>query len=338
MAVAHTQNVDIIPLVHQIAQEIPRLVDAKKAADLKVYPATFNNCSEVGHDCERYLVYRRTESDKQKLPDVGLRYAADEGDLHHVSMRRMMEDLGFKLGEIEATFTWKEMHLRGRIDGTLVGDRNGHFPKAIPFDFKSVSTHIFKSINTPEDIWKNKWTRKYIAQMTAYCLMLGKEAGLFIIKNRDSGRYKSVPVVLDLDFAEAMLKKIERVNGHVAAKTLPDRIEYSEDTCDHCPFFDVCLPETSHKGMRFLTEDELVSKFNQLSTLEGPAKEYEALKKELTEFIKIMCHDKEKGEQFVIGDKFGVKANWQVKNISAKNAYTQEFWMTKIMPLEKMRV
>ncbi len=321
-------------LAAHLAREIPQRVDDAKRANLRVWPANFNNASEVGHDCERYLVYRRTQSDQQRLPDVGLQYAADEGHLHHINMRRTLEDLGYTLGDVEVSFTWKEKQMRGRIDGIITGDRAGRFPLSLPFDFKSVSTHLFGRINTLANLAEGRWTRKYLAQMTAYCLMTEREAGLFILKNRDNGRYKAIPMALDYDFAEDLLQKVERINVHVAARSLPDRIPYDDDHCGSCSFRDTCLPDVDSEAWEFDFDDVgLAAHLDRLAQLKPLSKEY----KEINEHVRLKlerCHrDKGRTRTLVVGGRWKVLTEYSIRNERMRMGGLREVFSVDIGPI-----
>jgi len=102
------------------------------------------------------------------------------------------------------------------------------------------------------------WLRKYLAQVTLYSLLKGSEKSLLLCLNKSTGELAQVDVPLDYDYAEEILRRAERVNAHVDAGTLPERIPFDDSVCPRCPFYALCLP--SHIGrapIAFLEDDEV---------------------------------------------------------------------------------
>src|SRR5437867_568445 len=67
-----------------------------------------------------------------------------------------------------------------------------------------------------------------------------------------------VTVKLDYDYAESLLRRAERINAHVEAGTLPERIPFNEEVCPRCPFYALCLPDFEGKDPIAFLEDETV--------------------------------------------------------------------------------
>lgn len=337
---AQLQTIDAYQLARSLSENILQRVDDLKQSKIQVRPCHSNQCSDIGHDCERYLTYRRTRWQEQTLPPVDLQYIFDEGHQQEIQIRRTLEDAGYIITQDGQSFTWKEYNITGTIDGKIAGDRQGYFPVAIPYDAKSMSPHVFQSINTVEDFKKYPWTRKYTAQLVMYMLLTGTEAGIFVLKNKSTGKLKLIPIPLDLELGEEMLQRAERVNAHVKAGTLPDPIEYKEDVCGKCAFFHICNPDVEFKGAHFESDEEALMKVTRLFELEETAKEYESLKKEITEAYKSRFQDTQNGEKFILNGEYAITGKFIVKNIPEKPATPatqQTSWMAKIMPVKQLK-
>ena len=328
-------------LAERLSNDIIRDVDAAKQGKLQIRPCYSNQCSDIGHDCERYLTYRRTRWQEQTLPPVDLQYIFDEGHQQEIQIRRTLEDAGYIITQDGQSFTWKEFNITGTIDGKIAGDRSGMFPTPIPYDAKSMSPHVFQSIKSVDDFRKYPWTRKYVAQLVMYMILTGADAGLFVLKNKSTGRLKIIPLPLDFQLGEEMIQRAERVNAHVKAGTLPDPIEYKEDVCGKCSFFHICNPNVEFKGAHFESDEEALMKVTRLFELEETAKEYETLKKEITEAYKSRFQDTQNGEKFILSGEYAITGKWVVKNIPQKPATPatqQAYWLTKIMPVQKLSI
>ena len=319
-----------------LTKAIPEKIDEIMSKDLQAWPARWNNCSEAGHDCERYLVYRRTHGTFQSPMPLNVKYIVEEGKHQEVRVHQAMQDAGFDIANTNTRYEWPELQLSGKIDGTIEAYRGERINPAIPFDTKSMAPHIYQSINTIEDFNKYPWTKKYIAQLLTYLLMRNVEDGIFVLKNKSNGRIKCVHIPLDYEYAEGILQRLERVNKHVEAKTLPDRIDYAEDICGMCSFSHICMPEEQLKGAHIEASPELIAMFDERERLKSYEKAYKELDKEIKEKYKLRIPDESKktGEKYIIGGKYELVAKWTEKKIPAKEAGKQEFWTLKIKSVD----
>lgn len=320
-----------------LSVSIPQAVRELKEKSIQVQPVHSNRCHEIGDDCERRLVYRRTNWQDALKPPVELQFIFDEGAIQEREVRRTLEDAGFVLNGDGSSYSWKEYQISGSIDGKIIGDRHGIFPVAIPYDAKSMSPYVYEQINSKEDFKKYPWTRKYTSQLVMYMLLMGAEAGVFVLKNKSSGQLKVIPIELDLELGEELLQRAERINKHVVEGTFPERIEYSDDVCGKCQFVHLCNPDVDYKGVHFENDEEALLKIDRMKELEESAKEYESLKKEIVDGYKTRMTDKN-GEKFVVGGKYAITGKWITKEMPPKEASIQEYWMTKIIPVDKLKV
>jgi len=297
-------------------------IEELKRSRIKQWPVRSNRASDLGHECLRYLVLQRTRWQEKKLHDVRLQSIFDEGNLHESAVIRDLMDAGIQVIEPQRGYEWREYQITGHIDAKIV--ING---KVVPLEIKSASPFIFQALNNIQDLYHGKYhyLRKYPAQMTIYLLMDNKEEGLFLFKNKVTGELKEIPMPLDYDLGEKLLKKAEAINEHVANETLPDYIPYDEEICGECPFQHVCLPEIKRDALEIETDPELEEKLKRYFELKPLKSEYDKLDKE----IKIKFKEQEK---VVIG-------NWLVtgKWVERKGftVETSQYWKTNFKRLEE---
>jgi CRISPR/Cas system-associated exonuclease Cas4 (RecB family) len=269
---------------------------------IQVYPQHKNRASSAGHPCERHLVYCRLNSGEKLKHDVGLELIFREGNHQEKSFIRDFMAAGIFIEESQRSFEWPEFELTGKIDGTL---RDGD--KKYPVEFKSMSPANFDKLNNSEDL-KNSFTyyvKGYYDQIQLYLLMNNCDEGIIFLKNKVTGRIKQINIALDYTYSEAILKKLERVNASVKAKTYPERVE-DRKPCQSCSFRHICLPDEAAASLVIEDSVELLDTLEQREKLKAAAKQFE----ELDEKAKSMCKVKEDGAYLVGGD-FQVKVKTQ---------------------------
>ena len=309
---------------------IPQLLDAATAKRIKSWPHPNNRASEAGHPCVRFLVLSRTDQDKKVLHDVGLQRIFDEGNLQEDAVMRALADAGLRVVEQQRPFEWPKFKLTGRIDGVIA--LNGNY---IPLEIKSSSPNVFpdNKETAPEDMVRSRypWVRKYPAQILLYMLMSGQDAGVMLFKNKTNGETCQKEFHLtttNLEYAESVLKKLEAVNDHVAAGTLP-ALERCDD-CKGCGFAKtVCFPGQDYgPGIDILSDPELEAKLERRAEVKPFADEYEVLDKEVKESLK--------GRNAVIGNWIIESKECQRKGVDLpadiKKLYEKitSYWRTTI--------
>lgn len=297
---------------------IEKVIDKKKE-QIKQYPVNSNRASEIGHPCERYLVFMRTRWQEKTLHDVNLQFIFDEGRIHEEAVLQILRESGFQIIEQQRSFAWKDYTITGHIDAKVILEG-----KAIPLEIKSSSPYVFDAINSVDDLLNGKYDylRKYPAQLTLYMLMDNKDEAIFVFKNKVTGMLKEIPMKLDYEYGESLIKKVERVNECVKTGSVPPCIEYDDWTCGKCGFLHICLPEIKRDALEFKDDPEIEGKIKRKDELKLVVSEYDSLDKEIKEFFK-------EKEKCVVGE-YLITGRWVEKNMSAKEAYVQKYWQTKI--------
>lgn len=281
---------------------IIRVVDEYLEKKIKISPHPLNRASEAGHPCQRFLVLSRTKNHLRSLPDISLQRVFEEGSLHETAVLRMLQDAGLKIQEQQRSFEWKAYELSGNIDAMIVNDDGNK----IPLEIKSASPNAFLSVKKlgPLDLLKSKysWQRKYPAQLILYMLMSNSENGILLFKNKVTGELYQMDFSLNdetLQYAEEIIRKLERVNEMVRAGKEPEPIRCEE--CKGCPFEKTaCFPGADYgDGYDFMEEPALLEKLDRWKELKEAADEYSALDKEIKDMLK--------GKNAIIGGKWLVE-------------------------------
>ena len=265
--------------------DIVVVVDEMMRKRITVHPCHSNRCSSIGDDCERRLVYERTHWREKKKHDVGLEYIFEVGNLLEKPVMDMLHAAGFNTIRQQEPFEYQsggELLCTGHIDAILM-DRAGVQYVA---EVKSMSPHVWDSVNNESDMRKYPWTRKYPPQLHMYMLGLEIPRAAWILVNKSTGRIKQIGTELDYDICESILARCKRINRHVEAGTLPAQLEPTPeyaDICTDCPFFHICAPAVNHGGLKLVVDESLASEIDEMQSLEASAKRYSTLKESLKE-------------------------------------------------------
>ena len=298
-----------------------------KGKKIKQWPVRSNRASDMGHECLRYLVLNRTRWQEKSPHDARLQMIFDLGHVFEDVVMGDLREAGFRVLEQQRPFSWDKYQITGSIDGKLL--ING---VAVPFEVKSSSPYVFKTIETIEDMKHHKYhyMRKYISQLTLYLLMGNQERGVFLFVNKSLGEIKDIWLDLDYALGEQLLQKAEAINQHIAKGTLPEPMEYNEDICGSCPYAHICMPDRIGKEVEVTDDTELIGLLDRYAVLKPMAKEY----KETDDRIKTLVEGREK---ILAGDWF-IEGKWReatTYDIPAeiKQAYkgTIKYWLKKIM-------
>jgi CRISPR/Cas system-associated exonuclease Cas4 (RecB family) len=292
--------------------DLPASVKQYLVDNFERYKVYSNRASLLGHPCERFLTYKRTRWQEEARPDDGLLSVFAEGAIHEDAVIRLLGSTGYRIIAQQTAFEWPEHQISGRIDGQLiVGDGRG---EGIPIDVKSMSPYSWNEIrdHDPTSVrdHQHHYVRGYYDQMVLYEIMGNKEQGILIFKNKVTGLLKQVEIALDYARAEELVQKADRVNAHVAAGTLPDRIPYEQDICGRCSFFHICLPdEALSAGLSLVDDPELEGKIRRRAELEDAHKEYERIDKDV----------KKQVEAAMLEDGEGVVGNDWLVRVTTRN-------------------
>ncbi len=312
----------VTPAAATASSSLPDIVAAvyeAKRRSIRLYPQRTNRASECGHPCERYLVLARTRWQERVLHGPELELIFEGGRMIEEMALAQLREAGFEVTEQQRAFEWPALQLTGHLDCILrVGG------EAYPVEIKGLSHYTWQSVNSVEDMLRSTqvWMRRYPAQLTMYLLNSGRERGLFYLVSKQTYAPKVIWVDLDYDYAESICQKLERVNAHVAAGTLPDPVE-DYTCCQDCGFLHICLPEVKGQALEISDEPRLIELLERREALAPAKAEYEAVDKELKKLI-------EGREKLVAGDWL-ITGRWV-----ERKGYTvpdSRYWLPKIVKL-----
>lgn len=314
----------MIPIANKVIEH--------KQQQQRVYPCRSNRASSLGHPCERYLVYQRTQWEKAQIPSVVREFIFDGGrNIEQLAIREL-QDAGFTVTQQGRDFEMKEQGISGHIDGYI--SLNGS--DSYPIEIKGISPFEFDKLNTSEDMLRSKkhYIRAYPAQLQLYLLMANKEEGLFYIKNKLTFMPKEIWMKLDMGFAESLLLKAETINVHIKNGTLPDRID-ELTICQDCAFRHICLPPLDFgPGVEIVDSKELEEMLDKREELKSAHQEYEEIDERIKE--KVEGHEKLMVGDWIITGKYIERTNYKVpKDIKEQYAEKSQYWKSTITKMTK---
>ncbi len=256
---------------------IPSIVKEYLQKERKSWAPNCNYASSAGHPCVRNLVYQRLNWQEKLLPPAERLLIFREGNMHEEAILRLLGDAGLTVVEQQRPFEWKQLNVRGKIDGRIKG--NG---RLIPLEVKSCNQFDFEAINSVEDLRNSAkfWVRGYYDQFQLYLFMSNEPDGILLFKNKQSGALKQFVIPIDYEYAEKIAKKMELVNKHVADETYPDRIT-DKSVCQYCDFRHICLPDEASESINIVEDQELLELLDAREKLRAQAKDYEAIDKKI---------------------------------------------------------
>jgi len=264
-----------------------------------VRPCHVNNASSAGHPCERFLVYCRLNWKDKALPNLGLQYIFEEGNIHEQAVLRLLSQVGFIVIESQRSCDWPDLEVTGHIDGEIQLDGD-----LLPLEIKTSNQFTWEKLNTQEDLKASDkiWVKRWYGQLQMYLWMMSKPKGVLLLKNKQTGQLKQIDIEIDMDYSDALVKKLQSVNAHIKAKTYPQRIT-DRSACQGCDFRHICLPDEDSEQIQLTDDPDLLDLLEQREQLKDQAKEYEQIDKRLKEYY----WKQSAPGTYLVGGKFQVK-------------------------------
>lgn len=248
------------------------------------YPSDLSSCA-------RQMVYNRIFWEKRPPTNIYLEELFDAGEEIESRVKKHLVNRGFELVASDkpmgSSSRMEKFGISGRLDTVMKWDG-----KYVLIEIKSMNSNRWNSLRTDhngivsiEEFEKNHLLRKYLRQIQIYLYAFEIETGLFILDDCQN-HWKYLPVYLDYDFVESILKNVETANRHIgtwisgAEGTLPDRIEYGEE-CQKCPFAGICMPGMVNEGSDIVDSPELEDKIRRHEELKPAAAECTSIWKEI---------------------------------------------------------
>ena len=250
-------------------------------------------------DCDKQIVYGVLNWEDRPLHGEELQARFDEGKRQEHNIVIELQQIGF-----EVILSQQPVVVKGRNGITLATGKIDGFIKykgrKFPLEIKSMNPNVFGRIEKAEDFSKKAYLRKYTRQLQMYMFGNNEEMGLFIVTDC-LGHWKLLPLFLDYGECELILQRLEKNHAHIQAKTYPDRIPYSSEMCDKCPFALICLPDIKNEGFEMVDDEQL----RFLLDVRAETKEAHNRYEEADEEAKVMA--KKVGKDFILGTDWKIE-------------------------------
>lgn len=250
-------------------------------------PAARNQASAIGWPCPsgpRYLVLLRTVQPDPTSPE--LQAIFEEGDAQEEVVAHQLVNDGWALIESEQpNKVWADLQISGRIDreGTIpkgVAEALGIDPRTrFVVEIKSMSPYSWEeAVSIPAMLSARKpWLRGYAGQLLMYLWLEARPSGIFVLKNKQSGQIRYLPMHMDewIDLATNLTETCKQANSHIALGTLPDVTGYDNEVCSRCRVRSACMPGEVGIGADVILNDDMGDALRRRAETELAHKEYE---------------------------------------------------------------
>lgn len=249
------------------------------------WPARTNTAGQLGWPCARKMFYKRTAHQEGRPFGPNAIARMDAGNVWEGATNRRLQDLGFDVEETQVLLDWPEYQIAGKLDGKVKDRSNGK--RGIPFETKSLAHYGFEKLDSVEDMLNSKtiFYQMYPHQLNLYLLLSDNPSGLFVLRDRESGALKPIPMAVDFELGQQCLDRAEAVNEAIVSQTPPPHVEWC-DWCEACDFLTHCRhPEFRAKPVDVIDDEETLAMLLEREELAAARKRYNeidrALKKKL---------------------------------------------------------
>lgn len=240
-----------------------------------------NRASEIGapNECLRKLVYARTHWDQRRQPDDTLMGIFQTGnEVEEIVVRNLVNigrHDGFRLIETQKTLEYPEYEIVGHCDGLIEVDNE----IVAGIEIKSVGQR-FVALKDVESLLSWDISAKWYGQAQIYMMLSGvKLWALLLVQKNNLYNTRTIWIELDEEFADKILDRAKKINEHIEAGTLPDKIN-DPRKCDTCQFAHICMPDldTTGKSVAILDED-IAAALDRMDELSSAKSEYDKCEK-----------------------------------------------------------
>jgi hypothetical protein len=227
-----------------------------------------NWMSQAGTECVRRLFYERTaQSHKEPFPEEALARMR-EGKRHEQATIQDLMALGYEWIGGQGYVYLNDIQLSGKREGYL--KRGKH---KILTEIKSMDSFSWGKYRTVDDLLNSKWYRGYPYQLNSYMVADDQERGLFVLRNKGSGRMRFLPMPRSVELWRDTKTRLTACNKAVDKGKAPERIDGNgrDQMCMDCPFRTHCGPDilSDSPGVALLAEgyEEAERKLERLIAL-----------------------------------------------------------------------
>jgi len=258
--------------------------------------------SSLGHPCIRKLVLDRTKGDTAKSFDDYTLGIFREGNRHENDVKMVLTELDFDVFGSQSSFPPNDYNLTGHVD-ILYSEMEDGEEVTCGVEVKSVNPYHFNQINCAEDLLTvAHWLRTWFVQPQVYMFLADVKSWLIILKNRNTGEWKLLPIVPDDEILEAELDKAVAIEKHVKAQTLPPTI-INVKVCRMCDYYkQSCFPAEEHPIAEVISDEHVAGLAALVVEHKQAKKLHDKSWKEFREFLVEWVGDGELPSGLIVGD------------------------------------
>ena len=287
-------------------------------------PAARNQSSAIGWPCPsgpRYLTLLRTVQPEPTSPE--LQAIFEEGDAQETVVAAQLIRDGWSLIESEnPNKVWPDLQISGRIDReatipTVVADALGLDPRTRYIaEIKSMAGPSFDKSTSIEAMMtaRQPWLRGYGAQLTMYLWLEERAAGIFVLKSKQTGALRFLPMHMDdwVGLAANLVELARAANAHIAAGTLPEVTGYEDAVCSRCRVRSACLPGEQGIGANVILNDDMADLLLRREELSPLAKEYDGIDAQIKSSVKAIAKDQSCSGVYHPNNDMWICADWLI--------------------------
>ncbi|HTD74543.1 MAG TPA: hypothetical protein VK652_13525 [Steroidobacteraceae bacterium] len=194
--------------------------------------------SELGHECHRYLWYKFRWAFTEPPKQGRMLRLFETGDREELRMLEELRAIGCKVSGEQERVTACQGHVRGKIDGKVVG-----IPEA------PVTQHVVETKTHKAESWRavvkhgvQKSKPAHYVQMQIYMHLLDLPRALYMAHNKDTDELHIQRIEHDTVFCMQLLAGAERI---IAAHSPPSKLHENPESkaafhCTYCPAKALC--------------------------------------------------------------------------------------------------
>jgi len=269
--------------------DIRNRVMAAKATKAVVTPQQALRASGF-HPCDRHMYYQVANWQDCAPVTPETQCLFDWGKLVERAVIDDLQEAGYEIDRQQLAMAVKVKGgtITGHLDGMIRGP--GLPEGGCPLEIKGY-TFVGQRVAHWRDFlpMPQPWLSAVPCQMQIYLLQANADVGVLCLQDKKSAQINPLPVELDYDYAESLLKRAEEIYQYISAEIPPDRISYQERLCADCRFAHICQPLQQYEpGIDAILDErleELAATYWGTATL---AKDHERAAHELKSFAKAL--------------------------------------------------
>lgn len=308
------------------------------ATTIETWPWKSFRSSGMGHPCDRYITWSFTRWKEAAPHGFVLESIFQLGRALQPIAEQRLVDMGFRFHREPykaEQYRIGKATISAKPDVLITGYQGAHYNPPIVGDIKGVQAWAWGHYHDIHDFWAaDNWiVRGYATQVNLQMLLMDLPVGVLFLFSKGHGLIKPVPFELDYAAAEAVLQRVERLQGEVEAQRDPPPIEYDDGICGRCGFLALCYPPRDMGAGAVVVQDEqLIEDLGRRAILKETASEYSALQKSVNARLKQFGDF----EMLLAGEWVVVRKEVTVKGYSVPPRIDTRFEIRSLQPKQQI--